>query len=236
MSKLANYFLKKYYANQLHPYRNFEARVQSLLSKDSVLLDAGCGRTAPVLQKYLGKAGKLIGVDLVDFIEPLPGLTLRKADLSHIPVADSSVDIVMSRSVFEHLDDPLAVYQEVFRILKPGGRVVFLTANAWDYATIIARIIPNRFHPAIVARVEGRDESDVFPTRYRTNSFRSVKKLALATGFTLENFEYLSQYPNYLMFSGVLFFLGMCYEKLIAHFKTLNFLKGWILVVLRKPV
>ena len=27
------------------------------------------------------------------------------------------------------------------------------------------------------------------------------------------NFEYLSQYPNYLMFNGVLFFLGMCFES-----------------------
>ena len=51
----------------------------------------------------------------------------------------------------------------------------------------------------------------------------------------VESFVYLSQYPNYLMINGVLFFIGMCYEKLIRRFEALRFLRGWILVTLRKP-
>jgi hypothetical protein len=38
-----------------------------------------------------------------------------------------------------------------------------------------------------------------------------------------------------LMFSSVLFFLGMCYERTTSKFAMLRFLRGWILCTLRKP-
>ena len=235
MSALAERLLRRFYADTKHPYRLFEEQVAAVLPRDGVLLDAGCGRTAPVLQNFRGRAGALIGVDLVEFVNPPPDAQLFNTDLANIPVAPASVDVIMSRSVFEHLDEPAAVYREFMRILKPGGHVVFLTANAWDYATLIARLTPNRWHPRIVARVEGRLESDVFPTRYRTNSRRAVRRLAGDAGFQVEDFRYLGQYPNYLMFNGALFFVGTCYDKLVSRFELLRFLRGWIMVTLRKP-
>ncbi len=235
MTPLAEKLRRKYYPAAGHPYRIFEQRIDSLLTSDTVLLDAGCGRTVPVLQKYLGRAQHLIGVELVEFTEVPPGIETHNADLSQIPIPDQSVDLIMSRSVFEHLTDPESVYREFSRVLRPGGRVVFLTANMWDYGTLIARLIPNRFHAAIVRRVEGRAEEDTFPIAYRTNTRVAVDRLAADNGFVVESFEYLSQYPNYLMFNGALFFLGMCYEKLISRIKMLRFLRGWILVGLRKP-
>ncbi len=235
MSALSDSLLKKYYANTLHPYRIYEQHVDSLLTASSVLLDAGCGRGVPVLKKYLGRAKRLIGVELVSFTDVPPGIDTYNADLSAIPVPDASVDLVMSRSVFEHLTDPQSVYTEFSRILRPGGAVVFLTANMWDYGTLVARLVPNRFHARIVKEVEGRAEEDTFPTAYQTNTRAEVNRLAAAAGLTVESLEYLSQYPNYLMFNGGLFFLGMCYEKLISRFESLRFLRGWILVTLRKP-
>ena len=236
MSELAHRLWHRYYANDVHPYRLFEEKVSSLLPPDAVLLDAGCGRMAPVLLKFRSGARRLIGVDLVEFVDPPPDLALYNTDLANVPVEDSSVDVVMSRSVFEHLEMPDAVYKEFFRLLKPGGRLVFLTANVWDYATMIARITPNRLHPTIVARVEGRAETDVFPTRYRTNSRRAVMALASGAGFWVEEFQYLGQYPNYFMFNGALFFLGMCYDKLVSRFEALKWLRGWIMVTLQKPL
>jgi len=99
---------------------------------------------------------------------------------------------------------------------------------------VLARIIPNRFHPWIVSKTEGRDEGDVFPTRYRTNTFGAVKKLADATGFEIVSFRYLGQYPSYFMFNGALFYLATGYEKLISSVEALGFLRGWIFGVLRR--
>ena len=235
MTALSNRLLAKYYANSPHPYKLFELAVDARLSEDAVLLDAGAGRTVPVLRKYLGRARRLIGVELVAFTDVPAGIETYNTDLAHLPLPDGVVDIIISRSVFEHLADPQAVYAEFSRVLRPGGVVIFLTANMWDYGTLIARLVPNRFHARIVAKVEGRAAEDTFPTEYRTNTRRDVDRLALRAGLRVDAFDYLSQYPNYLMFNGALFFIGTCFEKLISRIDALRILRGWILVTLRKP-
>lgn len=239
MSELAVRLRERYYTNEEHPYRIFERHVRAALPPSQerrvALLDAGCGRTLPVLRGFLGTGHRLIGVELVEFTDVPEGIETYNADLAHLPLEDASVDLVMSRSVFEHLTDPGAVYRELARVLKPGGRVIFLTANLWDYGTLFARLVPNRFHARIVKAVEGRPEEDTFPTAYRTNTRRDVARLASASGLEIKNFDYLSQYPNYLMFNGLAFLMGMGYERLVARVEALRFLRGWILVTLVKP-
>ena len=236
MTSLAQRLLTRFYKDSPHPYRIFEEHVDSLLAPGArVLLDAGCGRTVPVLRKYIGKADRLVGVDLVDFPDVPSSIEAHKTNLATLPLPDSSVDVIMSRSVFEHLTDPDAVYREFMRVLRPGGRVVFLTANMWDYGTLVARLVPNRFHGRIVRFAEGRAEEDTFPTAYKTNTRRDVDRLAHASGLEVEEFRYLSQYPNYLMFNGLLFAIGTAYEKVISRFEGLRLLRGWIMVTLLKP-
>jgi hypothetical protein len=75
----------------------------------------------------------------------------------------------------------------------------------------------------------------VFPVRYRTNTRRAVARLAAESGLEIEDFRYLGQYPNYLMFNAALFLLGTAYDKLVSRFDLLRFLRGWILVTLRRP-
>jgi SAM-dependent methyltransferase len=236
MTALADRLLERYYRDVPHPYRQFEELVgRFMLQKPATLLDAGCGRTVPVLRKFIGRADRLIGVDLVDFTDVPPGIETHNADLAHLPLPDGSVDLIMSRSVFEHLADPLSVYREFSRVLGPGGRVVFLTANMWDYGTLMARLVPNRFHSRVVKLVEGRDEADTFPTQYKTNTASDVGRLAASAGLAVEELVYLSQYPNYLMFNGGLFFIGAAFERVIRRYHALRFLRGWILVTLQKP-
>lgn len=235
MTRLAEQFKARYFRDSEHPYRIFEAEVERHLRPDITLLDAGCGRTAPVLRKYRDRVGSVIGIDVVDFDPSVTGMQLLKEDLSRTSVPSSTVDLVMARSVMEHVADPKRVYAEVFRMLRPGGRFVFLTANLWDYASIIARIIPNCLHPWIVARTEGREEHDTFPIQYRTNTRAAVRRFAMHTGFEISTFRYLGQYPNYFMFNGALFLVATGYEKFITRFDGLGFLRGWIFAVLTKP-
>jgi SAM-dependent methyltransferase len=234
MTDLAESLRERFFGDDEHPYLTLERIVGSYLKPDYALLDAGCGRTAPVLVKYRGRARRLIGVDLVDFPAAIDGLELLHTDIAAIPIEDACVDLVMSRSVMEHVVDPLAVYREMYRVLKPGGHFIFLTGNLWDYAALVAQAVPNSFHPWIVAKTQGRAQADVFPTAYRTNTLRAVRRWAARSGFAIQSFEYLGQYPAYFMFNGFLFLLATAYEKLIQRFEALRFLRGWILVVLRK--
>lgn len=235
MTELAQRFKDRYFAASEHPYRTLERRVAEQLRPEHTLLDAGCGYTAPILAKFRGRAARLVGVDLVKFDQPIDGIEFYQRDMADTGLAEASVDVVMCRSVMEHVTDPLAVYREMQRILRPGGCFIFLTGNAWDYAAIIARVVPNSFHPWIVARTEGREERDVFPVAYKTNTRGQVQRLAADSALHVEAFNYLGQYPSYFMFNGALFLLATAYEKLITRFEFLRFLRGWILVTLRKP-
>jgi SAM-dependent methyltransferase len=235
MTALAERYRSKYFCHDEHPYRRFEREVAGLLLPTHTLLDAGCGRTAPVLTKYRGSAHRLIGIDLVDFTVPIPGVELYKRDLSSTGLEAESVDLIMSRSVVEHIREPAAVLSEFARILRPGGRFVFLTANLWDYASLVAAVVPNRLHPWIVAHTEGREEHDVFPVEYRCNTRRAVMRAASIAGLSVQRFDYLGQYPSYFMFNGALFLLATAYEKFITAYRPLHWLRGWILCTLAKP-
>jgi SAM-dependent methyltransferase len=234
MTARSERLLKRYFGSTPHPYRIFEDEVERRLRPEHALLDAGCGRAAPVLMKYRGRARRLVGVDLVDFEPGLAGVELQKSDLARIDVESNSIDLVISRSVMEHVEDPQSVYTEIHRVLRPGGHFIFLTPNLWDYASLVAKIVPNRLHPAIVAKTEGRAMEDVFPVCYLTNTRRAVYRWADRTGFDVVSFRYLGQYPNYFMFNAFLFLLATGYEKVISRFDSLGFLRGWIFAVVTK--
>jgi ubiquinone/menaquinone biosynthesis C-methylase UbiE len=219
-----------------HPYRIYEKVILDHIGPGSVVLDAGCGKNASVLQKLVGYGKYLIGIDVCGLhkAEENDSIYLLKSDLQTISLRDNSVDVVISRSVLEHLENPEKAYREIHRILKIGGHLICLTPNFYDYASLIAKLIPNRFHSRIVRLTEGRDEDDTFPTYYRSNTGRDIKKLVKTTGFKLTYLEYLGQYPAYFMFNPILFVLGTVYDKMICAFDSLKYLRGWILVVLKK--
>jgi SAM-dependent methyltransferase len=134
----------------------------------------------------------------------------------------------------EHIKNVGAAYSEINRVLKPGGKYIFLTPNALDYASIVAYLVPNRFHARVAGMTEGREETEVFPTFFKSNTYRRISKMAGSNNFELTHFEYLGQYPCYLLLSKTLFYLGSRYEKFLESHRRLHFLRGWILCVLSK--
>jgi arsenite methyltransferase len=100
-----------------------------------VLVDLGCGRGQDVLRaaSRVGAGGLAIGVDrTVAMIEKAtaavpPSLTNVRflcCDLAALALDDGCADVVLSNCSINHAADKLAVYREVFRVLKPGGRFV----------------------------------------------------------------------------------------------------------------
>ena len=222
--------IAQFYDSGSHPYRILERVAMDFVRPSSVLLDAGCGHDAPLLLKLAPYAARAIGVD-VGPSRP-PGVEYVQADLADTGLPAKSVDLVVSRSVVEHLQHPSEVFQELHRILKPGGRFVFLTPNRWDYASLAALAIPNDLHPTLVRRLTGRKECDTFPTFYRANTPRAIRRIAGESGFHVDSIRYLNQYPEYFRKIPPLFLVGVAYERITSASNLLAFLRGWILGVL----
>jgi SAM-dependent methyltransferase len=106
------------------------------------VLDAGCGSAAfTVRLRAALPASPLTALDaderLLDQARArLSGAAIVTGDLADPPVADASQDVVISRFVFQHLPDPLAVATRLRRLLRPGGllAVIEVDAGLWGAA------------------------------------------------------------------------------------------------------
>lgn len=104
------------------------------LRAGEVVLDLGSGGGIDVLlsAKRVGPTGKAYGLDMTDEMLALARENQRKAgvdnveflkgDIEHIPLPDSSVDVIISNCVINLSGDKDRVFAEGFRVLKPGGR------------------------------------------------------------------------------------------------------------------
>ena len=228
--------INRHFPPESHPYRVFERTILDLLEPDHTVLDVGCGRQVSNLRQLKGRAKVLIGIDVVNFEISDPDLVLLAGSICDMrSIATDSIDLAYSRSVMEHIRDVEAAYTEIHRVLKPGGKYVFLTPNFWDYASLIGCVVPNAFHGKIVRWTEGRPEEDTFPTFYRSNTYHRVARLTRQSGLEIQSFRYLGQYPSYFSFSETVFRLASRYEKFLERRLRLHCLRGWILCTLCKP-
>jgi SAM-dependent methyltransferase len=107
----------------------------ALRSGETVLdLGSGAGFDAFLAAREVGPSGRVIGVDMTDEMLARARENARKAGIDHVefrkgliealPVEDASVDVVISNCVINLVPDKAAVYREVARVLRPGGRLV----------------------------------------------------------------------------------------------------------------
>ena len=101
-----------------------------------VCVDLGSGRGTDVLRmaEEVGSKGHAYGIDISDgMLEKakktasklgIENATFLKAELEALPLEESSVDLVISNCTINHASDKEAVWEEIYRILKGGGRFV----------------------------------------------------------------------------------------------------------------
>jgi arsenite methyltransferase len=106
------------------------------LKPGEVVLDLGSGGGMDVFlaAKKIGSKGKVIGVDMTDqMIEKATetasrygyaNVEFRKGEIENLPVEDESIDVVISNCVVNLTPDKVRAYSEVFRVLRPGGRLL----------------------------------------------------------------------------------------------------------------
>jgi arsenite methyltransferase len=97
-------------------------------------LGSGAGFDAFLAANAVGGSGRVIGVDMTDEMlakaranaerAGAGNVEFRKGYIEALPVDDASIDVVLSNCVINLVPDKAAVYREVARVLRPGGRMV----------------------------------------------------------------------------------------------------------------
>lgn len=108
--------------------------IASLKSGETVLdLGAGAGFDCFLAAKKVGKNGRVIGVDMTpEMIDKArenaqrasyQNVQFRLGEIEHLPVADNTVDVIISNCVINLAPNKQDVMKEAYRVLKPGGRI-----------------------------------------------------------------------------------------------------------------
>jgi ubiquinone/menaquinone biosynthesis C-methylase UbiE len=224
----------KHYAGRKFSRGQYKDLIRQYVSPGTRLLDAGCGRYLE-FSRELADTVEVVGVDMEEQLDTENRVSpyAIRGDLEYLPFPPNYFDVVISRSVVEHLTDPGRVFREFHRVLKPGGRVILSTPNKWDYISIAARLTPYSWHRALVSKMLGVSEDDVFPTIYRANTLFKLGQELQAAGLQEVILKAVGHYPAYLMFSPVLFRIGMLYERLVS-LHLFRHLRGTLLCVFEK--
>src|SRR3954471_20634642 len=105
------------------------------LRAGEVVVDLGSGGGLDVFlaAKKVGPTGRAIGIDMTPEMTErakrnaaearLGNVEFHRATIDHLPLADGSVDCIISNCVINLAPDKTAVFREMYRVLKPGGRV-----------------------------------------------------------------------------------------------------------------
>jgi arsenite methyltransferase len=96
-------------------------------------LGSGAGFDCFLAAKAVGEAGRVIGVDMTPEMlgkarenaakGGYRNVEFRLGEIEHLPVADRSVDVILSNCVINLSPDKPQVFSEAFRVLRPGGRL-----------------------------------------------------------------------------------------------------------------
>lgn len=106
------------------------------LREGEVVLDlgSGAGFDSFLAAERVGPTGRVIGVDMTaEMLDKArenakksgrANVEFRLGEIEHLPVADSSVDVILSNCVINLSPDKAEVFAEAFRVLRPGGRLM----------------------------------------------------------------------------------------------------------------
>lgn len=113
-----------------HIYR-YKFALKYTRGKD--VLDIACGEGYGSASLLAAGAKSVIAVDIdpetVKYAKAKYKIDARVGDASSIPIANSSVDVVVSFETIEHITEPQVFISEVARVLRPGGCLIISTPN-----------------------------------------------------------------------------------------------------------
>jgi arsenite methyltransferase len=178
------------------------------LKKGETVLDVGSGSGLDcfLASMRVGEEGRVIGIDMVpEMIDRAmenarkgnySNVEFRLGEVENLPVADNSIDVVISNCVINLSPNKERVFEEIYRVLKPGGRLIIsdiallselpLTIKKREdfYVSCISGAIEKGRYINIVEKVGFHSvkviNERIFPVEYREDD-SATKKLRVAS-------------------------------------------------------
>ncbi len=159
--------------------------LSSIVSGDIVVdLGSGAGLDSLMAAKSAGESGKVVGIDLSDEMiikarENAEKLQLGnrvmflKGDIENIPLEDDFATLVISNCVLALAPNKQKVFDEVYRILKPGGR--FVISDIMSEQNIPKELVENT--DLYVSCVTGAAQVDQYYSMIRKSGFSRVEEV-----------------------------------------------------------
>lgn len=139
------------------------------LRRGEVVLDLGSGAGVDLLlsARRVGEAGKVYGLDMTEEMLALARDNIREAGVDNvellegfieaIPLPAATVDVVISNCVVNLSSDKAAVFAEVHRVLRPGGRVGIADVLAADDLTAADRVARGSHDECVAGALSERE-------------------------------------------------------------------------------
>jgi arsenite methyltransferase len=166
--------------------------LSSIREGDTVLdLGSGAGFDCFLAASRVGKNGRVIGVDMTsEMIEKArenakkgnyENVEFRLGEIEKLPATNGSVDLIISNCVINLSPDKGKVFQEAFRVLKPGGRIMISDI-------VILKELPSFIRGSIEAYIgclSGAIKKDEYLQKIEGAGFQDVKVMG-ETSFSVE--------------------------------------------------
>jgi ubiquinone/menaquinone biosynthesis C-methylase UbiE len=177
------------YMDGLPEFQQYKNTILEMMKPQpgSITADLGCGLGFDVrrLAKLVGSEGRAIGVDasltLIESAraasEGFPAVEFIQGDIQSLPFASGFLHSCKVDRTLQHVERPDAVLSEIFRTMRPGGRVVCAEPD-WGTFAIEASSLGNAEHP-VARQVAQLWSQDIRNPRIG----RDLRKLIEETGF-----------------------------------------------------
>jgi ubiquinone/menaquinone biosynthesis C-methylase UbiE len=199
------------------------------------VVDVGCGRYGLLSRagdRLPGLKRGSVGVDLD------VAMLAQNVDVEHrvsascysLPFPPESVDVIICRWVFEHLESPKRALDEFSRVLRKGGVVYIKTPNLLNYGMMISWATPLTVHNAFLSKGFEMENTRTF---YRANTKRKLAALAESTGLVVRDLETRPGSYLYYGFNRELFLLMRGVSRIMSKFT--KSMQQTLMCVLQKP-
>ncbi len=168
----------------------------NVIQPGHTVLDIGCGSGTDTLlaAQFVGNSGKVIGIDMT---EPMrrkaeqnrqnahaDNVTILEGNAEELPAQDSSVDVVTSNGVLNLVPDKRKAFSELYRVLKPGGKIQIADIVLKQDISAEARQNPSLWAECVVGAIP----ESFYITMLRAAGFQNIQ--------VIHRLDYFSASPN----------------------------------------